>query len=539
MSRNYGKDISSVTTPVLFHLPDGSSQSFKTSAEAQQWFNQNYGEGYSMVDYIPIQGDAQHPIELQEIVVVGNQPDNKQSNTTNKGIDTYIGYNYSPRFNKAYDNLGMNPLKWPKRSGILAGGSNAKYWNSPIHKAVKEGGDITAAFTAAPFLAYGAAEYAVPWLAKNVLPYISANGWLQATQATGTTPAWLTPTTATAIDATLAGSATGASINDMIQNGPSIGNVVGTALGLGGLVFEAAPTIADAYQSGRRAYNTAKFYMNDKLNIGIRRAIYSGMVANDGHAAGTTGIRTVLKHPFSFLSYVKTGKDHFLNPLVKKSTSNPGGFYFSDYLNGTFPTSQILKNSPYEVLMFPERFPTGSRVFNAGSTKGSLLVDSYNNMSPGNIDYFLKNYPKINVRTVQLFPGKDVIPFETLQDMQYIKQIGFNGNHMLLPRVKNSGKLLGKWKSYSAYDSGGTDLSIWRDPHTKEFYYLQEDRLKFNPRDYTKKYDPFSKFMLKILDKYSTPLNVRSNIKRLNVSNPKLDEELEIIKYLKEHELLE
>lgn len=85
---------------------------------------------------------------------------------------------------------------------------------------------------------------------------MSANGWLQATQATGTTPAWLTPTTATAIDATLASSATGASINDMIQNGPSVGNVAGTALGLGGLAFEAAPAIADAYQSGRRAYNT-------------------------------------------------------------------------------------------------------------------------------------------------------------------------------------------------------------------------------------------------------------------------------------------
>lgn len=180
----------------------------------------------------------------------------------------YIGANYSPRFNRAYNSLGMNPLKWPERAGLLAGGRNAGYWDSPTHKAVKEGGDIAAAFTAAPFLAYGAAEYAAPWLAENVLPYMSANGWLQATQATGTTPAWLTPTTATAIDATLAGSATGASINDMIQNGPSVGNVAGTALGLGGLAFEAAPAIADAYQSGRRAYNT--YRLGRQLNQSAR-----------------------------------------------------------------------------------------------------------------------------------------------------------------------------------------------------------------------------------------------------------------------------
>ena len=67
--KNYGKDISSVTTPVKFHLPDGSSQSFKNSTEAQQWFNQNYGSGYSMVDYVPTQGDYEHPIELGEVVV--------------------------------------------------------------------------------------------------------------------------------------------------------------------------------------------------------------------------------------------------------------------------------------------------------------------------------------------------------------------------------------------------------------------------------------------------------------------------------------
>lgn len=76
--KNYGKDISSITTPIRFHLPDGSSQSFKTSTEAQSWFNQNYGNGYSMVEHIPTQGDSEHPIQLQEVTVTASAP-KKQS----------------------------------------------------------------------------------------------------------------------------------------------------------------------------------------------------------------------------------------------------------------------------------------------------------------------------------------------------------------------------------------------------------------------------------------------------------------------------
>lgn len=162
----------------------------------------------------------------------------------------------------------MNPLNWPRNAGLYAGGRNANYWNSDIHKAVKEGGDIAAIVAASPLIAYGAAEYAIPWAAENLLPYMSANGWLQATQATGTTPFWLTPTTATAIDATLAGSATGASIYDMYKHGPSVENVTGTALGLGGLAFEAAPTLMELYDSGRTAYNT--YRLGRSMNSSLR-----------------------------------------------------------------------------------------------------------------------------------------------------------------------------------------------------------------------------------------------------------------------------
>lgn len=91
---------------------------------------------------------------------------------------------------------------------------------------------------------------------RETLPYFSANGWLQSTQAVGNTPAWLTPRVATAIDAGLAGSATGASMYDWYQNGPSVENVLGTTLGVGGLAFEAAPIIMEGYNAVKKAYNT-------------------------------------------------------------------------------------------------------------------------------------------------------------------------------------------------------------------------------------------------------------------------------------------
>ncbi|MDY2737857.1 hypothetical protein [Intestinibacter sp.] len=154
----------------------------------------------------------------------------------------YIGANYSPRFNATYTKLGINPLNWPKYIP-------KSYWDSDTHKAINEGNNIAAGVIAAPFLAYSAAQ-TLPWLAKTA-PYLSARGWLGATQAAGNTPAWLTPTSATAIDAALAGGATGMSVNDMTQNGPNVGNVIGTTLGTVGLGVEAAPTVTEGYNTVR------------------------------------------------------------------------------------------------------------------------------------------------------------------------------------------------------------------------------------------------------------------------------------------------
>ena len=248
--KNYGKDISSITTPIRFHLPDGSSQSFKTSTEAQQWFNQNYGNGYSMVEHIPTQGDSEHPIQLQEVTVTAPAP-KQNSTSTRKGVDMFIGANYSPSFNKHF--YGTSDFDALFGKSRIEGVRKAWQRNPQAMQNWTEGGNAAAAFVTAPFAAYAAGEYALPWLAENVAPYLSARGWLGATQAAGNTPAWLTPTSATAIDATLAGSATGASINDMRENGPTVGNVLGTALGVGGLAYEAAPTIMEGYTAARNA----------------------------------------------------------------------------------------------------------------------------------------------------------------------------------------------------------------------------------------------------------------------------------------------
>lgn len=249
--KNYGKDISSITTPIKLHLPDGGSKSFKTSTEAQRWFNQNYGNGrYSMVEHVPTYGDSEHPIQLQGVTVTAPAP-KKNSSPTRTGADIFAGRNYSPSFDKHF--YGTSDFDALFGRSRVEGVKKAWQRNPQAMQDWTDGGNIAAAYVTAPFAAYTAGEYVLPWLAENVAPYLSARGWLGATQAAGNTPAWLTPTSATAIDAALAGSATGASINDMRENGPTVGNVLGTALGVGGLAYEAAPTIMEGYTAARNA----------------------------------------------------------------------------------------------------------------------------------------------------------------------------------------------------------------------------------------------------------------------------------------------
>lgn len=74
---------------------------------------------------------------------------------------------------------------------------------------------------------------------------------------------------------------TGASINDMIQNGPSVGNVAGTTLGLGGLTLEATPAINKGYTAIK---NTTKpFVVGIKMrNMPLKQTKISEPFLNIG-----------------------------------------------------------------------------------------------------------------------------------------------------------------------------------------------------------------------------------------------------------------
>ena len=113
------KNISSINTPIRFHLPDGSSQYFDNSTEAQQWFDQNYKDGYSVINYVPTQGDSEHPVELQEVTVTAKSPNiGNYRNTRNKDNHTITDWwNSIPRsLNRQWNNfLQTNPIFGQRR----------------------------------------------------------------------------------------------------------------------------------------------------------------------------------------------------------------------------------------------------------------------------------------------------------------------------------------------------------------------------------------------------------------------------------------
>ena len=112
-------NISSITTPIRFHFPDGSSQYFDNSTEAQQWFDQNYKDGYSVINYVPTQGDSEHPVELQEVTVTAKSPNiGNYRNTRNKDNHTITDWwNSIPRsLDRQWNNfLQTNPIFGQRR----------------------------------------------------------------------------------------------------------------------------------------------------------------------------------------------------------------------------------------------------------------------------------------------------------------------------------------------------------------------------------------------------------------------------------------
>lgn len=116
-----------------------------------------------MIDYVPVEGDQDHPTELQEIVVTakGSQKPTVNSKPITRGIDRYIGKNYSKAFNDAYNKMGNNPFTWTKWIP-------SSYWDSETHKNIVDGNNAAAAMTITPFAMYAAAASPVIGGAMNL-----------------------------------------------------------------------------------------------------------------------------------------------------------------------------------------------------------------------------------------------------------------------------------------------------------------------------------------------------------------------------------
>lgn len=100
-------------------------------------------------------------------------------------------------------------------------------------------------------LTTGAVKTTLNTIAEQ-MPYTTARGQLASRLATNSKiPAWLTPKSAAVIDATVQGGTTAGFLNDMRENGPTVSNVTGAALGFTGLGVEAAPTIKEGYTAAR------------------------------------------------------------------------------------------------------------------------------------------------------------------------------------------------------------------------------------------------------------------------------------------------
>lgn len=199
------KTITHIPGQIRIVLPNGTRKTFNNSSEAQQYFDDNYGEGYSMEITSTTDNNGEVTInggELPEVTVVGQAPKNKPESDIDRpafrpherrGIDKWIGANYSPRFNRASARLGMNPLNWPKHI-------DPSYWDSETHKNVVKGGNIAAGIVTAPFAAIAAAGTAptwAPWLSQKAMPFVAKHfiaptaagmAWDEAQRAvTGTT----------------------------------------------------------------------------------------------------------------------------------------------------------------------------------------------------------------------------------------------------------------------------------------------------------------------------------------------------------------
>lgn len=168
----------------VLHTPDNKRHTFY-SAKAAQRFVDKYYPNYSLEGAGGTPGGQGNTTPKETSQPAQPEAPKTQPHFASEDLPVYIPSEGSTPFERmmnakiannrqenlayrrALDNLGMNPFKWPERGGLLAGGRNESYWDSDIHKAVREGNDLAAFISSAPFLAYGAAESA-PFLWKGL-----------------------------------------------------------------------------------------------------------------------------------------------------------------------------------------------------------------------------------------------------------------------------------------------------------------------------------------------------------------------------------
>lgn len=84
------KTITHIPGQIRIVLPNGTRKAFNNSSEAQQFFNDNYGEGYSMEITSTTDNNGEVTInggELPEVTVVGQAPKNKLESDTDRPVD--------------------------------------------------------------------------------------------------------------------------------------------------------------------------------------------------------------------------------------------------------------------------------------------------------------------------------------------------------------------------------------------------------------------------------------------------------------------
>lgn len=302
---------------------------FKTREEAEQFISDNNLE-------------QQFYETLPEVVVAAKAPKKSKH------------FWETPQFQDVFGS--GNPI-WG--SDRVRGVRRAWQRNPEYMQSMADAQAVGAAVALSPFAVQAAGEYVAPWLVENVLPYLTARGWLAATEAAGNTPAWLTPTTATAIDAGLIAAPTGASVADMVENGPSVSNVTGTVLGAMALGAEAAPTIVEGIDAAKAVYNNGTLW-DRYTTLGGRLGYWGDNLLQRG--IGTMqrrfNIGTPKPHMPELIRAEKRGIDFHPEarsegrfPWINTTTTRP----VIDHQNGAWKGSDVIIMDP-GVISDPYRY---------------------------------------------------------------------------------------------------------------------------------------------------------------------------------------